>query len=298
MIDLDKVYFKSKVEGKLSSQNLIDLKNMLHDIEHSRKKLQENVYITNRNIKNTESNLAWVNWFPVKFFFKRSISSKKSALLTLREKSAELDSEIKKHQLGLEIQISDKLENIFGSLSYQFNNLISIDKAWDVTTSRRTDRVVERTAADNVIERKEVRLKLSDSSKILCDYQALNFGNANGDDLHIYPQFIFMESSNDIALIDIQHVTIDFSYVNFIESEKVPFYSKIVDHAWAKSNKDGSRDKRFADNYQIPIVRYGELHLKSKSGLNEVYMFSKPESAREFKSLFDEYKTALIKDGV
>ncbi|MCK2084495.1 hypothetical protein HB860_11200 [Aeromonas sp. 3925] len=298
MIDLDKVYFKSKVVGKLSSQNLIDLKNMLHDIEHSRRKLQDNVHITNENIKDTESNLAWINWFPAKLFFKRSISSKKSALLTLREKSAELDSEIKKHQLGLEIQISDKLENIFGSLSYQFNKLISIDKAWDVTTSRRTDRVVERTAANNVIERKEVRLKLSDSPKILCDYQALNFGNANGDDLHIYPQFIFMESSNDIALIDIQHVTIDFSYVNFIESEKVPFDSKIVDHAWAKSNKDGSRDKRFTDNYQIPIVRYGELHLKSKSGLNEVYMFSQPESAREFKNLFDEYKTALIKDGV
>lgn len=298
MIDLDKVYFKSKAVGKLSSQSLIDLKSMLHNIDKEKSKLQENFFYINRNIEDIESNLAWINWFPVKIFFKRNISSKKEALFTLREKSTKLDSEIKKHQLGLEIQISDKLESIFGSLSYQFNNLTSIDKAWDVTTSRRTDRVVERTAADNVIERKEVRLTLSDSSKILCDYQALNFGNANGDDLHIYPQFLFMESSYDIALIDIQHVTIDFSYVNFIESEKVPLDSNIVDYAWAKSNKDGSRDKRFTDNYQIPIVRYGELHLKSKTGLNEVYMFSKPESAMAFKNLFDEYKSALMKDGV
>ncbi|MGK4476240.1 hypothetical protein [Aeromonas molluscorum] len=298
MIDLDKVYFNSKAVGKLSSQNLIELKDILHNIDKEKSKLQESFFDITRKIESIESSLVWIDWFPARLFFKRNMSSKKEALFTLREKSKKLDCEIKNHQLRLEIKISDKLESIFGSLGYQFNNLASIDKAWDVTTSRRTDRVVERTAADNVIERKEVRLTLSDSSKILCDYQALNFGNANGDDLHIYPQFILMESSHDIALIDIQHVTIDFSFVNFIESEKVPLDSNIVDYAWEKSNKDGSRDKRFTDNYQIPIVRYGELHLKSKSGLNEVYMFSKPESAMTFKKLFDEYKSALMKDDV
>lgn len=59
------------------------------------------------------------------------------------------------------------------------------------------------------------------------------------------------------------------------------------------SNKDGSRDKRYTDNYQIPVVQYGELHLSSKSGLNEVYMLSNPEPAFNFKIMFDEYKQVL-----
>ncbi|GAB1041624.1 MAG: hypothetical protein SLagBPW_43510 [Shewanella algae] len=115
----------------------------------------------------------------------------------------------------------------------------------------------------------------------------------DGGDLHVFPQFLFIENDNDFALIDLLDVDIDFSITNFIENESVPSDAKVIDHTWAKSNKDGSRDKRFADNYQIPVVQYGELHLKSQSGLNEVYMLSHPETAYGFKKMFDEYKLVL-----
>jgi hypothetical protein len=29
----------------------------------------------------------------------------------------------------------------------------------------------------------------------------------------------------------------------------------VVDQVWFKNNKDGSRDKRFAGNYQIPVAQ-------------------------------------------
>ena len=47
--------------------------------------------------------------------------------------------------------------------------------------------------------------------------------------------------------------------------------------AWAKANKNGSRDMRFVNNHQIPIVRYASLTLKSESGLWEEFQFSNPE---------------------
>jgi len=211
----------------------------------------------------------------------------------LKDKLKSLEEEYEKHQLGLEISLTEQLEAVFGTLDDRFSEVLSIKKIWDITTSQKIDKVVERTTANNTIDRKPVVLKRSYNPKILCDYKAFHFENANGGDLHVFPQFLFVENEDDFALIDLLDVDVDFTLVSFIESEHVPSDTEVVDHTWAKANKDGSRDKRFSDNYQIPVVHYGELHLRSKSGLNEVYMFSNPEPALGFKQMFDEYKGIL-----
>ena len=43
---------------------------------------------------------------------------------------------------------------------------------------------------------------------------------------------------------------------------------KGVDHTWAKVNKDGSPDKRFKGNRQLPICRYGLIQISADSGMD------------------------------
>tara|TARA_R110001583_G_scaffold104784_1_gene252194 strand:+ start:100 stop:990 length:891 start_codon:yes stop_codon:yes gene_type:complete len=295
MNNFDKVYFKSKVVGKLSSSNLSELKSTLQNIESGKNKLRLKITSATKTLQTAESQLNWVNWFPIKLFFKEKILHKKQTILNLEGDINTLKSEYEKHQLGLDISLTDRLESAFGALDDKFSEIMSTKKVWDVTTSQRTDRVVERTTANSRIERQSVALKRADNSKILCDYKALYFENANGGDLNLFPQFMFIEHNSDFALIDILDIDIHYTLVSFIESENVPNDTEIVDHTWAKANKNGDRDKRFADNYQIPVVQYGELHFTSKSGINEVYMFSNPEPAFAFKNMFDEYKQVLLK---
>lgn len=293
MNNFDKVYFKSKVVGKLSSQSLSELKSTLLDIESGKKKLRIKIASATNILKSAESQLNWINWFPLKFLFKEKILLKKQTILSFKDDLNALKVEYEKHQLGLDISLTDRLEAAFGTLDDKFSEIMSTKKVWDVTTSQRVDRVIERTTANNTIERKSVVLKRSDISKILCDYKALHFENANGGDLNFFPQFIFIENNNDFALVDILDIDVHYTLVSFIESGDVPSDTEVVDHTWAKANKNGDRDKRFADNYQIPVVEYGELHFKSKSGINEVYMFSNPEPVIAFKKMFDEYKQVL-----
>lgn len=295
MNSFNKVYFKSKVVGKLSSNHLNELKSTLQNIESDKKKLRSKITSTTKTLKTTESQLNWIDWFPIKFLFKGKVSLKKQTILSLKDDLNTLKLDYEKYQLGLDISLSDRLEAAFGTLDDKFSEIMSTKKVWDVTTSQRTDRVMERTTANNKIERKSVALKRSDNSKILCDYNALYFENANGGDLNIFPQFIFIEHYNDFALIDLLDIDIHYTLVSFIESDYVPSDTEVIDQAWAKANKNGDRDKRFADNYQIPVVHYGELHFTSKSGINEVYMFSNPEPALAFKNMFDEYKKVLAK---
>ena len=58
-------------------------------------------------------------------------------------------------------------------------------------------------------------------------------------------------------------------------------------------NKDGSPDRRFANNYRIPVAGYGGMTLKTDSGLNEEYQFSNAESVSRFAEVFTNYQNKL-----
>lgn len=96
-------------------------------------------------------------------------------------------------------------------------------------------------------------------------------------------------------MIDFAEVDIRNSCSPVLETEIIPKESKTVGQSWAKANKDGTPDRRFANNYQIPIVEYETIHMKSPKGLNEVYMFSNVEKTREFSNAFSSYKSFLGK---
>jgi hypothetical protein len=118
--------------------------------------------------------------------------------------------------------------------------------------------------------------------------------NANGGEMFLYPAFLlYFVSKQSFALVDIREVQLKYSSMSFIESESVPSDAEVIGHTWKKANKDGSPDRRFANNYQIPVVKYGDLHLSSQSGLNEVYMISNERLAHAFEVAFANFQNAL-----
>lgn len=62
---------------------------------------------------------------------------------------------------------------------------------------------------------------------------------------------------------------------NFIEEGNVPKDAQITTYTWKHPNLDGSRDRRFGNNYQIPVCCYEEMHLTSTSGINKLLEFSR-----------------------
>lgn len=66
---------------------------------------------------------------------------------------------------------------------------------------------------------------------------------------------------------------------------------KLLEKTGAKVNKNGTPDKRFKSNYQIPVVQYGRLSFTSRNGVNEEYQISNFEFAQQFANSFHEYKS-------
>ncbi|MEJ1938656.1 hypothetical protein WDZ92_51325, partial [Nostoc sp. NIES-2111] len=168
----------------------------------------------------------------------------------------------------------------------------------DTVGERTVNRVAERTTASRIVERKPVRFKLGRCDLLDTEWSVPHLENANGGDLYFYPAFaIYFVTSESFALLEYSELNLDSSGIRFIEEEGVPADSKVVGQTWAKANKDGSPDKRFNGNYQIPVAVYGKLLFRSASGMNEEYMVSNAESIEEFARAWRAL-TQAIKAGV
>ena len=64
---------------------------------------------------------------------------------------------------------------------------------------------------------------------------------------------------------------------------------------WFKVNRDGSPDKRYKGNYEIPVMGYAQVDFKTPSGLNESYCFSNPQSVISFFQPFVDLIESLQK---
>jgi hypothetical protein len=74
--------------------------------------------------------------------------------------------------------------------------------------------------------------------------------------------------------------------MRFVEESNLPHDATVVDHTWKYVNKNGTPDRRFKDNRQLPVCLYSHLELSTPSGLDMRFMASKD-------GLFDQLRDAL-----
>lgn len=88
------------------------------------------------------------------------------------------------------------------------------------------------------------------------------------------PDKLFVFQKGKIGALSYSDVSTEVHGQRFIEREAVPKDAKIVDYTWQYVNKSGGPDKRFQNNKKIPVCLYGEMEIRSASGLNTDIMFS------------------------
>jgi hypothetical protein len=66
-------------------------------------------------------------------------------------------------------------------------------------------------------------------------------------------------------------LAVSASDTQFREEGTVPSDAENVGMTWRYVNKSGGPDRRFNNTTQIPSLNYGDLHLTSSTGLNELF---------------------------
>jgi hypothetical protein len=175
-----------------------------------------------------------------------------------------------------------------------FSALCECQKICDTLDRRVVNRAVERSTAHEAINREMVQFSLDSCDLIEWEQKVPHLPNRNFGDLYIYPGFVLYRASRQaFALIDFREISLTLRTVRFIEEEPIPSDSQVVGQAWAKSNKDGSPDRRFKNNYQIPIAQYGVLIFSSRAGLQEEYQFSNSALAERFTGSWNSFQASF-----
>lgn len=279
---------KSNNVDQLTSSSLSDLKQVVLEAYNDREQLRSEISSVKTGIFFFQL-VRVISWLLIFGFF---ISGIKTKIDEKKEYLADLEQQLQNCVVNVDIHFNDELKPIYNEVVSKFQDMARSEVVWDITSSVYNDRAATRSAASAMVARTPVRFNFSDIDVIKSTYSALRLGNKNGGDLYIYPAFVIIRSSQkEFALIDIKDFQFNFTAQQFLEESSIPRDTKIVGKTWAKVNKNGQPDKRFKENYEIKIVRYGSMDLKSSSGLNESYMISNFEKSEDFSSAFSKYRS-------
>lgn len=275
---------KSNDANSVTSQGLAEMKETLLAAYQEKNEIQQEIQKVEKEVKSAVTIKLLSQIFLIGLFtqkFKERLSEKKNYLEELKQQLLEC-------KVIIDIDIDENLKSKYENLKTSFSNLASCSKIWDKTSSVRNND--NRSAANNSITRTPSYLAIQKIDFINASFDALLFKNQNGSDIYIYPAFAaIFDNKNNFGLVDLTELKLSFKRTSFLEEEQIPSDTNVIGETWAKVNKNGTPDRRFKDNYKIPIVDYGEIEIKSNTGINEVFMFSNPTKANNFVETYKTY---------
>lgn len=279
---------------QITSQNMQGVKETILSAHEQRLTLATDLAEVEKSLAKSKKQLT-ISYILLYGIIIPSVSRKiKEDISRQQEATGQIQEQMANSAVQLDFIFEDDLLSGYTDVAASFKNLCTCNKIWDLTSAYHQNRVVTRSAASVSVQRTQVHFDSREIPDIKANCNPLYFQNGNGADIYFYPNFMIVYSSKqNFAIIELSELKFIFKPTRFIEEEAVPADSKIIDRTWAKVNKNGTPDKRFSNNYQIPIVRYGNIGLQTAAGLNEEYEFSNYEFAEAFANAFLKYQNTI-----
>ena len=282
--------------GELTSLGLGELKRLIDEVAAKRASLERDMAADRAALAKARDRLGFATSFIVRLFTTGLVSKLKTAAASASNRLAASQADLEECVVEVDFGIDQACLESYASLGKAFEALAACHTIWDITASEVTNRAAERTIAQRSFTRTPVRFDLAATDVLRTAHGVPRLGDAGGRDLHLYPAVLMMRDGDaDFALIEYRELNVAFRASRFVEEETVPADSAVIDQTWHKSNKDGSPDLRFRDNFAVPIVQYGELQLSSHTGLMEAYLFSDFDKAQTFVWALERHQTELAK---
>jgi hypothetical protein len=275
---------KSSDANSVTSQGLSEMKETLLAAYQEKLEIQQELATVEKEVKRAASAKLFSEIFLIGLFtkkFKERLAEKKNYLNVLEEQFLEC-------KVTIDINIDDVQKIKYENLKGAFANLTTCSSIWDKTSSVHNND--NRSAANNSVTRTPTFLTFQKVEFIDTSFDALHFKNQNGSDIYLYPAFVVVfDNKKNFGLVDLGDFRLTFKRTSFLEEEQIPSDTTVIGETWAKVNKNGTPDKRFKDNFKIPIVEYGEIEINSNTGINEAFMFSNPTKANNFVETYKSY---------
>ncbi len=109
--------------------------------------------------------------------------------------------------------------------------------------------------------------------------------DASGQMIFFFPEAILVLKDR-YSPIPYGSLEVAFSTERRPEEEEVPADAEVVGRTWRYTRGDGSPDRRYASNPEIPVVLYGLLEISGPAGFEVLLLISDRNAAAEFARMF------------
>jgi hypothetical protein len=181
----------------------------------------------------------------------------------------------------LDYNLPDAEMGAFNKLSEAFKKLAQSKRLWRIPMQKEQRDWKRNAGASTMVERKSFALSVGNPPLIKSNlsFLCLPLGNKR---LYFSPDSVLIIAGNSVAALRYDDLEIAYRTTRFIENERVTSDAQVVGHSWRYVNRDGTGDRRFRNNQQLPICLYAEIDLNSSNGLNERIHCSRLDTPKEF----------------
>jgi len=170
----------------------------------------------------------------------------------------------------------DALE-AYNSFIKAFDELSACQGKWHIASKGQVNSLTSwkrNSGAHQLVDKKPTDLTFALPKVIACNLTPPRIA-AGLQNLYFFPDIVLVEHGHKMGAIGYSDLWMNSAITRFIEDGVVPRDASVIDHTWKHPNKNGGPDRRFANNFQIPICVYENIHFTSRSGLNECLQFSR-----------------------
>ncbi|MCU1250098.1 MAG: hypothetical protein JWQ49_3127 [Edaphobacter sp.] len=166
----------------------------------------------------------------------------------------------------------------FAKLQSPFRQLAGCEVVWNIDATGRNTDAKRNAGATTNLQRTEIRPIFSRPPKVQCNLEVPTL-KAGRTTLYFFPDRLLVYDSAGVGAVAYSDLKVDAQESSFVESGRLPKDSRQVGTTWQYVNKTGGPDRRFNNNRQLPIMRYGVVAFSSNSGLNTLFMCSRSDLA-------------------
>ena len=105
---------------------------------------------------------------------------------------------------------------------------------------------------------------------------------------YILPDMILLISGRKVGAVDFSDLRVNFSTIPFVEETVVPNDAKVIRKTWKYVNNNGTPDRRFKGNRQLPVCLYAVINIFTDTGVNLQFHLSDEEKANRLRDILTQ----------
>lgn len=170
--------------------------------------------------------------------------------------------------------LADHFLRSYEHFAKALEELGTADRIWNIESAGHTNDWKRNAGAGTLLNRKSARIGygLPSIVKTNVSVPAIIGGKQN---IYFFPDVAIVSDGNKFGAIAHHDIHLLWSDSYFLETESVPRDARVEGYSWQYVNKNGSPDRRFNNNRQIPRCCYQQMGLQSSGIFRKILQISK-----------------------